>query len=185
MVIICLSLVFGLLAAGPAAAEHPAEVLDAAGSDGVVIAESRVGTVNAAELIGSTTRARNAGLLMLVSVPEEALPSTDAFALRLQQPSDYDVVAVIDNDGSVAISLGDDLPIHSLSAAAEQAEKLNGEAAVRYFVDEAVAPIDPGMPPFVRRVLTLAVALSLVAGVLALAEYFLNQNRRRSLATQT
>jgi phage gp36-like protein len=83
-----------------ASAENPSDVVPDLADDGVYVAPRRAAEVDPTAFLPVIERARIEGLSMYVLWPEEPQPNTGAFARRVQEATEVDVVLVFGPDGS-------------------------------------------------------------------------------------
>ena len=91
-----------------ASAENPNDILADLADDGVYVAARRTAEVDPALLLPVIERARVEGLSMYVLWPIEPQPTTSAFARRIQEAADVDVVLVFGPDGSLGSFVSED-----------------------------------------------------------------------------
>lgn len=91
-----------------ASAENPSDILAELADDGVYVAARRTAEVDPTLLLPVIERARVEGLSMYVLWPIEPQPTTSAFARRVQEAADVDVVLVFGPDGSLGSYVSED-----------------------------------------------------------------------------
>jgi hypothetical protein len=113
-----------LVTVAPAAAENPSELGADLADDSVYIAPRRIDEVDAAPVTQVLERVRADGLTVYVLWPDEPLPNTGAFARRVQELYEVDVVLVFGPEGQLGSHVSDDLEGDTIRAlnAARQAD---------------------------------------------------------------
>lgn len=162
--------------AGPAAAQRPEEVRDAAGPTGVWSVDP---TVDVDSLLADVARAREAGVDLLVVVATDPQPDAEGFALRVRQLGVADPVLVFAPDGSIGVSSErvDRTAVNRARDAAE--EQASVEAATTAFTTALLSEPDEGVPQLVDDVVSVVILAVLVLGGVVVAEQALRYRRRR------
>ncbi len=159
-------------------AETPTEVIEASADTGVFIARSRQ-DVEAETFARALDSARVAGLKLIVVVPAEPQPDARAFALRVRQAGDeVDAVLVVDTDGLIYTSVGEDYS-DAASRAGDAAESgLAPGRAASAFVHELTVELVVEKPALFARVMNWAALLMVVLAVAVLLEILWRQFRK-------
>lgn len=105
-----------LVAASAAAAENPSELQTELADDGVYVAPVFLGDVDGGSVLPVVERARAEGLSMYVLWPQDPQPNTDAFARRVQEMYQVDVVLVFGPEGQVGSYVSEDYEAESIRA---------------------------------------------------------------------
>ncbi len=111
-----------LVLANAVSAENPVDVMPELVDDGVYIASSRAGDADPSSVIPVIQRAQTAGLTMSVLWPSEPQPTTSAFARRVQEAGELDVVLVFGPEGEFGSFVAEDYEdgaIRAVNAARE------------------------------------------------------------------
>ena len=113
----------GLLVVPTAAsAENPIDVMADLVDDGVYVAPNRSSDADPSAVIPVIERARAEGLTMSVLWPSQPQPTTSAFARRVQEAGEMDVVLVFGPEGDLGSFVADDYEdgaIRAVNAARE------------------------------------------------------------------
>ncbi len=169
--------VFGLLAA-PAAAEHPSEVVAELADDGVYVAPGRVADADPDGVTPVISQAQADGVSMGVVWPDDPQPNTAAFARRVQEAGDLDVVLVFGPDGAFGSFVAEDYEddaIRAANAARDAATPAGkAEAFLTGLLEEPVRERPEIINTLVRWIAILLAAL--VAG--AIGEQMIRQYKR-------
>ncbi len=105
-----------LLLVTAASAENPVDVLPDLTDDGVYVASSRVGDADPSAVIPVIQRAQAEGLTMSILWPSEPQPTTSAFARRVQEAGESDVVLVFGPEGDFGSFVAEDYEDGSIRA---------------------------------------------------------------------
>lgn len=175
---------FPLVGAAIATAETPAEVVAGTGDNGVFVA---TGLGDEADYEAVVERAAAQGLDLAVVEPLAPEPDEAAFALRVLQASDHDVVALVGQDGRIWLQAAEiaNRDLVSARKAGEAAPTV--VASLDAIVTDLVTEPDPETPEIVgqlRRAVFALVAL-IVLGTIAdqLVRRLMASQRRRGQAT--
>ncbi len=171
-----LSVLLAIVGGTPAAAESPASAVEGL-VDGVYVAPG-IG-IDAAPMQSVVDRARSEGITMVIVAPSDPQPTTSAYALRVRQLTEADVVLVFGPEGDVEGSVTDDY-FDGFTRAENQArlEADPGTAAGR-FVDELLREPSGGLPPIVGDLIRVVIGLVAIIGLATVGEYVLRSRRRQ------
>ncbi len=149
------------------AAEEPDEVVARLNrGNGVYVASDRSTDYDAAALQQALSQAEERGLNAVVIVPSDPFPNNEAFALRVRQSGEYDLVISFGPEDEVHASLigsNDADPLRALGAARAASSP---DRAVEAFLADMVTVRVRETPSMVGSVLKWAIVL---VGILAIA----------------
>ncbi len=171
-----LSLLLTVGGASPVAAESPATAVEGL-VDGVYVAPGI--DIDPSAMQAVVDRARSEGLSMLIVAPSDPLPTTSAYALRVRQLVEADVVVVFGPEGDIEGSVVDDY--FDGFARAETQSRLQADpvTAANRFLDELLREPSGGLPSMVGDLIRVAVGLVAVIGLATVGEYVVRTRRRR------
>lgn len=177
------AVVVALLTVAPAAAENPSELQADLADDSIYVAPSRVDEVDAGPVVQVMERVRAEGLTVYVLWPDEPLPNTSAFARRVQELYEVDVVLVFGPEGQLGSHVSEDLEgdtIRALSAAREVEEPAEiVDAYLDGLLEEPVRPRPAIVNTLVRWIAILVGALVAAAvGEQMIRQYKRSRQRR-------
>ncbi len=161
-------------------AETPSEVVEDL-VDGVYIHSTRSSDATPEMFEGAISEATKDGIVMIVVVPNESIPSGSAFALRVRQAADADIAVLFDRDGTVEASVSEELDerkTQALEAAREAATP--GEAVMTYFINVTEEP-EREVPDVVRTITNGVFYLLLVLGAVVFIELGLRRFKNRRI----
>lgn len=175
-----------LLMVPTAGAQSPTTVIDNA-SNGVFVSPVRSRDVDSAGLAAVVADAQSQGIAMLVVVPSDPQPSASAFALRVLQASDLDVILVFGPEGPMSAAVSEDY-----RDGYPRAQKVGRAAedeitAAQQFLVELTNEPPGGLPDIVGDLLLAAVVLTVVVGIATGVEVAIRRDRhqRRTRAQPT
>lgn len=160
-----------------ASAETPAEVVAGTADDGVFIA---TGLGDEADFAPVVDRAAAAGLDMAVIEPLAPEPDAAAFALRVLQASEHDLVALVDQNGRIWLQAAEIEDRDLLSARREGEAQATTVAALNAIVDDLVTDPEPETPAIFGSLQRAALALLALVILGTIADQFV----RRLMASQ-
>lgn len=172
-------LILGLAPSG-AGAESPTAAIEGS-QNGVYVGPGR--TIDREAMAAVVSRARTMGIEMMIAVPTRPEPTASAFALRVRQAAELDVVLVVDAQGTVHGSVGDD-HFDGFARAEKVARAIDDPAeAAGVFLTELTDGAPGGTPAIVgtlaRWVFVFFVVVALATG----AEVALRSRQIREPAT--
>ncbi len=166
-----------------ASAESPTEVVEASTGSGIYVARSRQ-DIDPSTFDRAIASANSAGLNLVVVVPDDPQPSAKAFALRVRQAGeDIDAVLLVDAQGQVFTSVGEDYS-DAASRASEAAESgLAPGRAASAFVHELTVELVVEQPALFGRIMNYAAVLFVVLAVVIMLEILWRLFRSRMRAS--
>lgn len=173
---------------GPAAlvgAETPTEVVEASGDSGVFVARSR-SDFDATVFDDAFAAAKAGGVNLVIVVPADPQPTARAFSLRVRQAGEaIDAVLVIDLDGSVYASVGENFEEAEVRAVEAAQQGLSAGPAADAFVHELTVEVIVKDPALYRQLASIAVKLMIALVVIVAAEILYRQGKKRFLANRS
>jgi len=174
-----LAVVFSALAIGSAAgAENPGDLQADLTDDGVYVAPGRANDVDPGAVLATIERARAEGVSMQVLWPDDPHPNTGAFARRIQEFNEVDVVLVFGPEDQLGSHVAEDFEDGSIRAfnAARSADtpSAKADAYLTGLLEEPVRERPAIINTLVRWIAILIAVL--VAG--AVGEQMIRQYRR-------
>ncbi len=160
-----------------AAAETPSEVVAGTADNGVFIAN---GLGDEADFVPVVERAAAAGLDLAVIEPLAPEPDAAAFALRVLQASEHDVVALVDQGGRIWLQAAEIEDRDLLSARREGEAQASTVAALNAIIDDLVTDPEPETPAIFGSLQRAALALVALVILGTIADQFV----RRLMASQ-
>lgn len=177
------SLLVVLSGAGAVAAEEPDDVVSRLEREGgVYVASSRRADYDPDELGAALAQAEEQGLNAVVIVPSDPFPNNEAFALRVRQSGEYDLVISFGPDDEIHASLigeNDADPLRALGAARLASSP---DRAVEAFLTDMVTVRIRETPSMVGTVLKWAIVLVCVLALAVALEAFVRRRRALSRA---
>lgn len=172
------ALLSALLLGPSAGAQSPTTVIDNA-SDGVFVSPVRARDVDSAGLAAVVSEAQAQGIAMLIVVPSDPQPSASAFALRVLQASDLDVIVVFGPDGPMSAAVSDDYR-DGYPRAQKVARAADDEvAAAEQFLAELTNEPPGGLPDIVGDLVLAVVVLTVVVGIATGVELAIRRERHQ------
>lgn len=168
----------GLVAASPAAAENPSELQADLADDGVYIAPARAGDIDGGTVLPVVERARTEGLSMYVLWPNDPQPNTDAFARRIQEQYQVDVVLVFGPEGQLGSFVSEDYEAESIRAVAAARDTDDPAATADAYLTGLLEEPDRERPAIVNRLVRW---IAIMVGALvaaAVGEQMIRQYKR-------
>lgn len=163
-----------------ASAEDPDDVVRFLGlTEGVYVAPARRTQFDREAIQMALAEAESQGLTAAVIVPSDPFPTNDAFALRVRQASEIDLIISFGPDGEIDASLSNESDADVLRALRAARAASTPEAAVAAFLNDMVSEPIRETPSLVSDVLRWAIILVCVLAFAVAVEAFLR--RRRSL----
>ncbi len=162
-----------------ASAETPNEVIEASTGSGIYVGRSRQ-DIDPSTFDRAMASATAAGLNFVVVVPDDPQPSAQAFALRVRQAGeDIDAVLLVDAEGQVFTSVGEDYS-DAASRASEAAESgLAPGRAASAFVHELTVELVVERPALFGRIMNYAAVLFAVLAAVVVLEMLWRLLRKR------
>lgn len=159
-------------------AENPVDVVSELADDGVYIASSRAGDADPSAVILVIQRAQAEGLTMGILWPSEPQPTTSAFARRVQEAGEMDVVLVFGPDGEFGSFVAEDYEDGSIravnAARAAVSPSAKADAFLTGLLEEPVRERPAIINSLVRWIAILLAALV----VAAVGEQMIRQYKR-------
>ena len=166
-----------------ASAEEPEAVVRFLGiTDGVYVAPSRRTEFDREALQIALAAAEKQGLTAAVIVPSDPFPTNDAFALRVRQASDFDLIIAFGPDGEIHASLTNESDADVLRALRAARSAATPQAAVSALLNDMVTEPVRETPSLVADVLRWAIILVLVLAAAVALEAFFRRRRARTQA---
>lgn len=176
--ILALSLTLVGLLGQPVGAETPTEVVDST-SDGVYVGRTRTTEFGQVDFSTTIAEAAKDGHSLLIIAPDESIPSTEAFALRVRQEADADITISFAEDGTIHASVSEELETRENQAlTAARAAATPSEAAADYLDVLLTEPVRE-VPPMIRQIVSVVFYLLLALGVVVFIELAIRQMRRQ------
>lgn len=170
--------------ARPAAAESPGEVIEGTADNGVFVA---LGLGDEAVYETIVQRAADAGLDFAVVEPLAPEPDPDAFALRVLQASEHDVVALVDSSDRIWLQAAEIEDRDLFSARNAASDAATPVAALDIIVTELTTEFEPGRPEIIDQLQRAAIALValILLGTIAdqLVRRLMASRRRRTASS--
>lgn len=168
-----------LAAPSVVAAEQPGPVVTETEDDGVYVASALAGAYDEAAWAATVAAAREQGVDLRVVAPLEPVPSLEAFALRILQAADADVVVAFDADGNLASAATEELTTARYRGDQAARDLTDPSAALDAYLTAFVSEPTRELPGLVRRLAVIVVVLVLVIGAATFVELSLRQRRTR------
>lgn len=169
-----------------ASAEEPDEVLQRLeASDGVYVASSRRNDYDRDALIAALDQAEEQGLNAVVIVPSDPFPNNAAFALRVRQAGEYDLVISFGPEDEVDASLIGTNDADPLRALGQARLAPTPEGAVSAFLTDMVTVRVRETPSMVGTVLKWAIVLVCILAFAVALEAFVRKRRAVSRARES
>lgn len=187
---VCTLAVFavGSFLAHPAAAEAPSDVATELADDGVYVSPRRTSEAEPGAYLPVIQDARVLGLTMGIVWPHDPQPNTGAFARRVQELTELDVVLVFGPDGVVGAHVSEDYDedaVRALSAARAQTNPVEqAEAYLTGLTEEPVREQPAIVGELVRWIVILLVALVVAAVCEQMIRQFKRSRKRRAFENQ-
>ncbi len=164
--------------ASPSLAEQPSLIVAETADDGTYVAASRQATFNESMFVEVIARARSMGISLIVVVPDEAEPSTTAFALRSREAADVDVAIVFGPDELFAADVADEYEETGARALNAAREANTPTDKIDVFLTDLTTEPERLRPAMVNRVVRWVVTLLLILLGAALLDALWRQARK-------
>ena len=167
-----------LIVPAVASAEDPEAVVRFIGiTDGVYVAPSRRAEFDRDAIQVALAEAEDQGLTAAVIVPSDPFPSNDAFALRVRQASEIDLIISFGPDGEIHASLTNESDADVLRALRAARAADTPEGAVAAFLEDMVTEQVQETPSLVGDVMRWAIILVIVLAIAVALEAFFRKRR--------
>ncbi len=160
-----------------ASAEPPSLVVERSAADGVYVSPARF-MFDEATFTPIVDEARNQGLVLVIAVPFEAPPNTNAFARRVREAADVDAAIVFGPDDIIAGDASEDYEDNLVRAINSARAAATPEAAASSFVTELVTEPVRERPAFLFTVRRWVVVLVLIVVIASVLEFVLRRGYR-------
>lgn len=167
-----------MLAAPPASAENPSQIVEETAGDGIYVSNARQGDFDESMFTEVVAAARADGIELIVVVPFEALPSTTAFALRSRQATDADVAIVFGPDDVFAADVAEDFEDTAPRAVNAARNAVGPVEQVEAFLLDLTTEPERVRPAIIDRLVRWTLLLLLLFLGAAFMDYMWRQARR-------
>lgn len=163
-------------------AETPTEVIEVTADHGLFVASQR-SDIDPSQFDSALSSATDGGINLVIVAPIDPQPTARSFALRVRQRGeDIDAVLVVDVEGVVHASVGEEFEDAEGRAIDVAQQYSSAPAAADAFVHELRVELVVGDPPLYSRLANIAVLLMIALSAAVVLEILWVQAKKRFLA---